>query len=294
MKNALREFLSYASAERGLSPNTMAAYGRDLTDYVAYLEKKGVGGPDDVKRERVTAYLETLWAKGYAASTVSRKVAAIKTFHKFLAREGLSSTLPTELLPTPKKPRRVPGVLSVPQVTRLLEQPFGNEAAGLRDRAMLEMLYGCGLRISEVTGLDLEDVDLKRGFLRCFGKGSKERVVPIGGAASEALRAYVEGARRELVGRRSGESALFVNARGTRLSRKGAWKILKKYASRAGVDAHPHTLRHSFATHLLEGGADLRAVQEMLGHADIGTTQIYTHVDKRRLREVYGKAHPRA
>lgn len=293
MDEALREFLSYARAERGLSENTMVAYERDLRVYLVFMRERGRSRPDDVSHDDITAYLQVQWSKGHAASTISRRVAAIKTFHKFLAREGFATTLPTELLPTPKKPLRVPDVLTVEQVTRLLEQPMGNDTAGRRDRAMLEMLYGCGLRVSEVLGLDLEDVDLKRGFVKCFGKGSKERVVPIGGAAARAVVDYVNGGRKELA-RKKGNSALLLNLRGERLSRKGAWKIVKKYATRAGVDAHPHTLRHSFATHLLEGGADLRAVQEMLGHADIGTTQIYTHVSKKRLREVYHKAHPRA
>jgi integrase/recombinase XerD len=292
LEEALREFISYASAERGLSPNTLSAYRRDLTDYTSFLESLGRGGPDDVTHDDITAFLQRQWAKGYAASTVARKVAAIKTFHKFLAREGLSSRLPTELLPTPKKPRRVPDVLSVDEVTRLLEQPMAPGAAGQRDRALLEILYGCGLRVSEALALDLEDVDFKRGFVRVLGKGSKERVVPVGGAASEALLAYVNGGRKESARRRN-DSALFLNLRGSRLGRKGAWKLIKAYTTRAGLQAHPHTLRHSFATHLLEGGADLRAVQEMLGHADIGTTQIYTHVSRRRLREVYKKAHPR-
>jgi len=293
MNEALREFMSYASAERGLSANTLDAYGRDLRAYTEFLDSKGRAQLDDVTHEDITAFLHTQWAKGYAAATVSRKVAAIKTFHKFLVREGIATTLPTELLPSPKKPQRVPDVLSVEQVARLVEQPMGADVAGQRDRAMLEVLYGCGLRISELLGLDLEDVDLKRGFVRVLGKGSKERVVPIGEVAAEALRGYVGGGRAQLA-RKARNSALFLNQRGGRLSRKGAWKILHRYAERAGVTAHPHTLRHSFATHLLEGGADLRAVQEMLGHSDISTTQLYTHVSKKHLRDVYRRAHPRA
>lgn len=285
--------MSYAASERGLSANTLAAYGRDLREYTVFLKEKGRRSPDDVTHEDITAFLAKQWSEGYAASTISRRVAAIKTFHKFLAREGISSVLPTELLPSPSKPVRMPDVLSVAQVTRLMEQPMGTDVLGQRDRAMLEALYGCGLRISEICGLDVEDVDLKRGFVRCLGKGSKERFVPLGGAAARAVVDYVGGGRRELA-RKKGEAALLLNARGGRLSRKGAWKIVKKYAARAGVDAHPHTLRHSFATHLLEGGADLRAVQEMLGHSDIGTTQIYTHVSRKRLRQVYRNAHPRA
>lgn len=285
--------MAYASAERGLSPNTLVAYQRDLSEYTQFLISKGRGDLDGVTHEDITAFLHVQWTKGYAASTVARRVAAIKTFHKFLAREGLSANLPTELLPTPKKPRRVPDVLSVEEVGRLIDQPMTTDAAGQRDRALLEVLYGCGLRISEALSLDVEDVDLKRGFVRAVGKGSKERVVPIGGAAADALLRYVNGGRKE-VARKHHDAALFLNQRGRRLSRKGAWKLLKCYAGRAGIDAHPHTLRHSFATHLLEGGADLRAVQEMLGHSDIGTTQIYTHVSKKHLRAVYRKAHPRA
>lgn len=285
--------MSYASAERGLSPNTLAAYERDLRDYVRFLNARSRFDPDDVVHDDIAAYLAGQWSRGYAASTVARRLAAIKTYHKFLAREGLAKGLPTELLASPKKPERVPDVLSVSDVTRLLDQPMGVDPGGQRDKAMLEVLYGCGLRISELLALDAEDVDLKRGFVRVMGKGSKERVVPIGRAAADALVTYATGGRMDLA-RKKRDSALFLNTRGVRLSRKGAWKIVHKYAGRAGVRAHPHTLRHSFATHLLEGGADLRAVQEMLGHSDIGTTQIYTHVSKRRLRDVYRRTHPRA
>jgi len=213
-------------------------------------------------------------------------------------REGLAEIDPTKGLPLPKIPSRLPDAITVEEAERLLSQPFPEGPAGLRDRAILEVLYGCGLRVSELVGLDVGDVDLDEGFLRVLGKGSKERVVPIGGYAAQAVSAYLTHGRPFLRSRRSAvqkdRSALFVNQRGGRLTRQAVFGIVKRYGQRAGVDIHPHTLRHSFATHMLQGGADLRSLQEMLGHADISTTQIYTHVDRSHLIEEYLSTHPRA
>jgi integrase/recombinase XerD len=246
----------------------------------------------------VTAFIAALWDRGLAPSTVERRVAAIKGLHKFLVREGITENHPTARLPLPKVPERLPEVISIDDVDRFLSQPFPDSPAGLRDRAMLETLYGCGLRVSELTGLEQTGVDLNAGYIRVFGKGGKERIVPIAGMATHALDAYLKHGRPYLRPKSSlpgvGTSAVFVNARGGRLSRQGVFGIVKSYGARVGLKMHPHTLRHSFATHLLEGGADLRALQEMLGHADISTTQVYTHVDRRHIREEYLTTHPRA
>ncbi|MEI7814559.1 MAG: site-specific tyrosine recombinase [Coriobacteriia bacterium] len=292
------EYLGYLSVERGYSRHTIAAYGRDLRDYVAFLTGRGVADLTAVTREDVTAFIGALWERGLAPSTVERRVAAVKGLHKFLVREGITDNHPTARLPLPKVPERLPEVISIQDVDRFLGQPFPDSPAGLRDRAMLETLYGCGLRVSELTGLELAGMDLSAGYVRVSGKGSKERVVPIAGMAVHALDAYLRNGRPYLRPKSSlrgvDTSAVFVNARGGRLSRQGVFGIVRAYGERVGLKMHPHTLRHSFATHLLEGGADLRALQEMLGHADITTTQVYTHVDRRHIREEYLSTHPRA
>lgn len=299
MKTYILEYLGHLSVERGASSNTITAYRRDLDEYEAFLSARSVAGPDAVTRDDVTAFVASLWIRGLAPSSVERKVAAIKGFHKFLVREGITENHPTARLPLPKVPQRLPDVVSIDEIDKLLSQPFPDSPAGLRDRAMLETLYGCGLRVSELTGLDLTDLDLAEGFLRVVGKGNKERVVPVAGMAVHALQAYLSHGRPFLRPKGSlrglDASAVFLNARGGRLSRQGVFGIVRTYGARVGLDAlHPHTLRHSFATHLLEGGADLRALQEMLGHADISTTQVYTHVDRRHVREEYLTTHPRA
>ena len=299
MKTLVSEYLGHLSVERGASQNTIAAYRHDLDEYVAFLSGRGITTPDAVTRDTVTAYVGGLRARGLAPSTVERRVAALKGFHKFLVREAITENHPTSRLPLPKVPERLPDVVSIDDIDRLLAQPFPDGCVGLRDRALLETLYGCGLRVSELTGLDLTDLDLAGGFVRVIGKGDKERVVPVAGMAVHALEAYLVHGRACLRPRRSlaalDTSAVFLNVRGGRLSRRGVFTIVRKYGARVGLDAlHPHTLRHSFATHLLEGGADLRALQEMLGHADISTTQVYTHVDRRHVREEYLTTHPRA
>ncbi len=298
MDTYLTEYLGYLSVERGASPHTVSAYRRDLTEYVTFLGSRGITQPDRVTRDDVTGYLSSLRARGLAPSTVERRVAAVKGFHKFLVKEGITENHPTARLPLPKVPQRLPDVLSIDDVDRLLSQPFPDTPAGLRDRAILETLYGCGMRVSELTGLDRSDIDLAEGFLRVFGKGSKERLVPVGGMAAHALDAYLAHGRPYLrpKGSLSGvdHDAVFVNVRGGRLSRQAVFELVRRYGARVGLELHPHTLRHSYATHLLEGGADLRALQEMLGHADISTTQVYTHVDRRHVREEYLTTHPRA
>ncbi|HEY8449823.1 MAG TPA: site-specific tyrosine recombinase XerD, partial [Bacillota bacterium] len=284
MSELIREFIEYLDVERGLAENTLESYSRDLHNYAEFLAK-GDRSLERASRATILAYLSELQKEGRATSTIARRLAALKAFYQYLVRERRIDSDPTENLESPKQRKRLPKVLSVGEVERLLAQPDGRTPAGLRDRAMLELLYATGIRVSELVSLDVADVNLDGGFIRCRGKGGKERLVPMGSVAVRAVRDYLERGWPRL-SRHPDEHALFVNQHGRRLTRQGFWKILKKYARQAGVakEITPHTLRHSFATHLLENGADLRAVQEMLGHADISTTQIYTHITKHRLK----------
>jgi integrase/recombinase XerD len=292
------DFLGYLTVERGASPNTIAAYRSDLARYLAFLDDRGIASVDDVARDDVAAWIGALRAAGAAPRTIERRVAAVKSFHRFLVREGITTNHPTAALPLPQVPERLPDVVSIDEAERLLAQPFPDGPVGHRDRALMEVLYGCGVRVSELVGLDLRDVELTEGHIRVFGKGSKERVTPIAGAAAAALGDYLVHGRPFLRtkggSRRQDPDAVFLNVRGGRLTRATVHAIVHMYGGRVGLDVHPHTLRHSFATHLLEGGADLRALQEMLGHADISTTQVYTHVDRSHVREEYLSTHPRA
>lgn len=294
LAHALEEYLGYLAVERGSSENTIASYGRDLARYVAWLAERGVTDPEDVTRQLIEEHVGALVDVGLAPSSVERAVSAIKGLHRFMVADELCSAFPTADLPLPTKPARLPDVISVEAAARLLDQPFPRTPSGLRDRAILEILYGCGLRASELCGLDLRSVVLDEALLRVHGKGEKERVVPVMGTAAAALSAYLGQGRGGLVGRRPTQ-AVFLNVRGGRLSRQSVHAIVERYGRMAGIEGlHPHTLRHSYATHLLEGGADLRAVQELLGHANIATTQLYTHVDRSHIRRVYLAAHPRA
>jgi integrase/recombinase XerD len=298
MRTSVRDFIAYLAVERGASPHTLEAYARDLERYVSVLENRGVRSPAQVTRDDVSAFVGALRALGLAPRTVERNVSAVKSLHKFLVREGVTDNHPTALLPLPKVPEQLPDVVSVEQVDALLSQPFPDSPAGMRDRCILELLYGSGLRVSELTGLDLSDLDLESGFVRVCGKGDKEREVPLGTLSQQVLVAYLARGRPYLQSaagqHRADPSAVFVNVRGGRLTRQSVFEIVRRYGRRVGLELHPHTLRHSFATHMLEGGADLRVLQEMLGHADIATTQVYTHVDRRHIREEYLSTHPRA
>ena len=286
--------MGYLAFERGSSSHTVEAYGRDLERYVKALEEKGVTEPDDVTRPLIEEHLEHLAEEGYAPSSVERALSAIKSFHRFMLQEEMSSVSPAAALPLPKKAERLPDVLSVRQALALLDQPFPKTAAGQRDRAIIEVLYGCGLRVSELTGLDVGAVSLEDEVVRVIGKGSKERLVPLMGSAHEALAEYLSDWRGELVSSRSG-AAVFLNVRGVRISRQSVFAIVERAGRVVGIDGlHPHTLRHSFATHMLQGGADIRIVQELLGHSSIQTTQLYTHLDRSHLRMAYLSAHPRA
>lgn len=286
-------FLAYALAEQGLAVHTIEAYKRDLDDFSRFLHSRGTQQPEQVSRAAVTLYLAGLRRRGLAAATVKRRAAAIRAFFHYLVREELLEEDPTVDLGAPRLPRRLPNILPVDEVDRLLAAPDPVTPEGLRDRAMLELMYASGLRVSELVGLNLGDVDLAAELVRCVGKGSKERFVPVGSRAVAALLAYQHSGRPRLARGRA-LAALFISRRG-RLTRQGCWKVLKRTAARAGITRRltPHVLRHSFATHLLDRGADLRAVQEMLGHASVGTTQVYLHVSRDRLRQVYTSAHPR-
>jgi len=286
--------MGYLAFERGSSSHTVEAYGRDLERYVKALEEKGVTEPDDVTRPLIEEHLEHLAEEGYAPSSVERALSAIKSFHRFMLQEEISSVSPAAALPLPKKAERLPDVLSVRQALALLDQPFPKTAAGQRDRAIIEVLYGCGLRVSELTGLDVGAVSLEDEVVRVIGKGSKERLVPLMGSAHKALAEYLSDWRGELVSSRSG-AAVFLNVRGGRISRQSVFAIVERAGRVVGIDGlQPHTLRHSFATHMLQGGADIRIVQELLGHSSIQTTQLYTHLDRSHLRMAYLSAHPRA
>jgi integrase/recombinase XerD len=293
------DFVAYLELERGLSRNTLEAYRGDLLQLGAYLERRGTTALA-AEHADLAGFLDELAAGSdkrppVAPTTLQRKLACMRSFYRHLRREELLDRDPTADLQGPPRGKRLPHVLSRDQVAHLLAQPLGTSPAALRDRALLELMYACGLRASEAVGLDLEAIDLDDGVLRAFGKGSKERIVPIGGKALAALRVYLLRGRPALVGVRE-QSRVFVNQRGGPLSRQGLYKIVQRHARSAGLEGRmsPHTLRHTFATHLLAGGCDLRSLQEMLGHADIATTQIYTHLSADRLRDVYFAAHPRA
>ncbi|HET7122335.1 MAG TPA: site-specific tyrosine recombinase XerD [Solirubrobacterales bacterium] len=292
------DFLSYLELERGLSRNTLGAYRTDLHQYGEYLaehDRDALGvSPADVAD--FLAELATGEGRpACSAATIHRKAACLRSFYKHLRRDELIVEDPTAHLSAPRRSKKLPHVLNYSEVQELLASPKGSEPTALRDRALLEVMYACGLRASETIGLELGDVDLHEGILRARGKGSKERLVPLGRQAIAAINGYLRGGRPQLIGQRQ-ESKLFLNFRGGPLTRQGLYKIVQRHARDAGLEGKmsPHTLRHSFATHLLAGGCDLRAVQEMLGHADIATTQMYTHLSGDRLKEVYFSAHPRA
>jgi integrase/recombinase XerD len=294
------DFLAYLELERGLSRNTLEAYRTDLQQFGVWLDEHAHSALE-VTHTQLTEFIGQLGTgergkgKAVAPATVQRKVACLRSFYRHLRREEILEHDPTAELRAPRSAHKLPQVLSRAEVKRLLDAPRGTEPRALRDRALLELMYACGLRASEAIGLDVADVDLEDGVLRAEGKGSKERLVPVGRTAVSAVRVYLERGRPRLVGDRA-ETRLFVNSRGTGLTRQGLYKIVQRHAASAGLAGRmsPHTLRHTFATHLLAGGCDLRSVQEMLGHADIATTQIYTHLSAERLKGAYFEAHPRA
>lgn len=296
-KDALDDYLHFLRVERQLAANTLVSYERDLKSYIQYLkEVEQLDSLRKVERIHILNHLRHLKETTKTSRTVARHISSIRSFHQFLIRERVVDNDPTVHLEMPQMDKKLPNVLSIEEVDALMQAPALDKANGIRDQAMLELLYASGMRVSECINLDMDDVNLTMGFVRCFGKGGKERIIPLGKSALKACQAYLENGRHNLLKAGEKTDALFINQRGKRLTRQGFWKLLKQHAQKAGIQKEltPHTLRHSFATHLIENGADLRAVQEMLGHADISTTQIYTHVSKTRLKDVYSQFHPRA
>ena len=303
MDEGIANFLSALSVEKGSSNNTLDAYRNDLSQFAAFVRKQTAKseetqlGWEVVDRSLLLNYLVNLRERSYAPATMARKVAAVKSFFNFLVAEGRLEKSPAEGIAGPKVGKSLPKAISVDEVERLLEQPDKlSTPAGKRDKAMLELLYATGMRVTELVSLNVRDVNLRAGFVRCFGKGSKERIIPIHSKAIRAVKGYLDDVRARLLGA-TGETALFLNRRGQRLTRQGLWLILKGYAKKAGIETEitPHVLRHSIATHLLHSGKmNLRELQELLGHANISTTQVYTHLTTERMRRVYDSAHPRA
>ncbi len=292
-KNLVENFLDFLQKDKKLSDNTLQSYNRDIKLYCNYLDAHNM---DIVKanEEELAKYLDSLKENGKAVSTVSRNLASLRSFYQYLHRTKVISDDPTLNLESPKIERKLPKVLSSEQVELLLEQPKCVDLKGYRDKAMLELVYATGIRVTELISLNLNDVDLENGYIKCVGK-NKERVIPIGSLAVNALKEYVDKSRSILL-KDENDQALFVNVNGHRLTRQGFWKIIKQYKTQANIDVDitPHTLRHSFAVHLLENGAELRAIQEMLGHSDISSTQVYAQIEQNRIKDVYMKSHPRA
>jgi integrase/recombinase XerD len=297
MEDQIRDFIHFLTVEKRLAKNTLVSYERDLKSYLTYLKNvEQMTDWNSSRRVNIIHFLAHLKDQGKSSKTLARHIASIRSFHQFLIREKVTDHDPSVHIETPQQEQTLPKVLSQEEVESLLDSPKTMDHYGLRDKAMLELLYATGMRVSELINLDSGDIHATMGFVRCTGKGNKERIIPIGQTALLAIEEYLTKGRGKFVSKKYRTDALFLNHHGNRLTRQGFWKILKKLAKEAHIekDLTPHTLRHSFATHLLMNGADLRAVQEMLGHADISTTQIYTHVTNVRLKEVYSKTHPRA
>ncbi|ADU74609.1 MAG TPA: site-specific tyrosine recombinase XerD [Hungateiclostridium thermocellum] len=294
MEELVLHFLDFLKNDKRLSLNTLQSYKRDIEQYITYLKDMKIQNIANTNKTTVIAYLLHLQKKGRATSTISRNLASIRSFYQYLTKKGIISQDPTENLESPKVEKKLPQILSTKEVELLLEQPKCDDLKGYRDKAMLELLYATGIRVSELISLDLDDVNLEMQYIRC-NKGARERIVPIGSVSVNALQEYLTKSRNLLI-QRPDEKALFVNVNGKRLTRQGFWKIIKQYKNQAKInkDITPHTLRHSFAAHLLENGADLRSIQEMLGHSDISSTQIYAQLAKNRIKEIYKKTHPRA
>ncbi len=296
MDKWITEFLYFLDVEKGLAKNTLESYGRDLKSFFSFINKNGHKSLLEISRNDITSYLLYLHKKGRATSTISRNLASIRSFYHFLLNEQVLDKDPSSNLESPKQEKKLPEILTISEVDLLLSQPDTSEITGIRDKSMLEVIYATGIRVSEIIDLNKMDINIDNGYIRCRGKGNKERIVPLGKIAVKNTKIYLEKSRSKLVKNNDSEESFYVNHHGKRLTRQGFWKIIKKYAKQAKIDRKitPHTLRHSFATHLLENGADLRSVQEMLGHADISTTQIYTHITRKKLKGIYEKTHPRA
>ncbi|MCB9772062.1 MAG: site-specific tyrosine recombinase XerD [Candidatus Omnitrophica bacterium] len=294
MTNLIENFINYLSVERGLADNTLIAYRRDLDKYITNLEERGIKKIEQAQREQITEFILKQKDDGLSTTSICRSLAAIKMFHRFLVRERLAPMDPTSLVETPKIWKRVPDVLSQSEVDAIINASLGRKPQLIRDHAILELFYASGMRVSELIGLKVENVNFEVGYVRCLGKGRKERVIPIGKRSRDAIQKYCDHVRPKFLKNRM-SSDLFLSRLGKKVTRQCVWKLIKLYAKKANIQKviKPHTLRHTFATHLLQHGADLRSVQEMLGHADISTTQIYTHVDRDRLKTVHKQFHPR-
>ncbi len=295
MESFLKEYLSFLKLERNLSGNTISSYKNDITSLLHYLSERGISDPSDITFSHLIEFFKTLSEVCLSNSTAARYFSSIKSFFKYLFEIKYIQENPIERLSSPKLAKNLPVVLTIEEIDSIITEPDAKNKLGLRDKALLELLYACGLRVSELINLKISDLFLKEEVIRVFGKGSKERIVPIGSSAITWIENYLLNSRPLLEKKSKSESILLLNNRATKLSRMGVWKIIDKHTKTAGIkkDVHPHTFRHSFATHLLEGGADLRAVQEMLGHADISTTQIYTHIDRDYIKQVHKDFHPR-
>jgi len=294
MEVYIEAFTDYLKVEKGLASNSIYSYEEDLKKYADYLKENGIGDPKEITRKNITDFLFIL-RKNISVRSIARILSTIKNFHRFLLREKITSTDPSDLIETPKIDKKIPQFLTFAEVAKILKAPNLKKSQGIRDRAILEIMYASGVRVSELVKLKIGDVNLDVGFMKCKGKGSKERIVPLGKVAGQFLQKYLKEARTKLLGKKICVY-LFLAQGGRNLSRQSVWKMIKKMVRKAGVkrQVSPHTLRHSFATHLLERGADLRSVQEMLGHASITTTQIYTHVNQMRLKKIHSEFHPRA
>lgn len=295
METIIEEYLKFIQIEKGLSENTIGAYRRDLKKYQLYMQEQKIAHIDFIDRQTIQECLGSLIDQGASAKSIARFISTIRSFHQFALREKYAAKDPTVLIETPKYEKKLPDVLDVEEVIQLLETPDLTKNNGYRDRTILELLYATGMRVTELIQIEIDDVNLIMGFVKVFGKGNKERIIPLGDTVIEYLDTYINNVRPQLL-KKTVTNVLFLNLHGRPLTRQGIWKLIKQYGLRANITKTltPHTLRHSFATHLLENGADLRAVQEMLGHSDISTTQLYTHVSKTQIRQMYNQFHPRA
>lgn len=296
MTSELQSFIRFLTTEKGLSKNTLESYERDISQFVAYLEQHGITSWRESGKTHLASYLSQLKSLGRASATLSRIRVSLRSFYQYMVKERLLDSDPSVFIEVPKLEKRVPKILSIDEVEKLLEAPQSELVNGARDKAMLELLYATGIRVSELVSLNVTDVNLEMGFIRCVGKAEKERMIPLSGIAIRILAAYMQNYRVKLLKRSVDEDALFIGHLGTRMTRQGFWKIMKRYAAETEIknEITPHTLRHSFAAHLIENGADLRSVQEMLGHSDISSTQLYVQVTKVKMKDVYNRAHPRA
>lgn len=295
MELFLKEYLSHLKLEKNLSENTLSSYKNDISTFISFLSDYKIADPSDISTENLTAFFKTLKNIGLTSTSAARYFSSLKGFFLYLLKNNYIIKNPLEKISAPKLSKKLPEVLNINEVDKILAQPNVSDTLGLRDKAILELLYACGTRVSELTNLKLSDLFLNEEVIRVFGKGSKERLIPFGSSAIEWVGKYIKESRSVLLRISKSGNYVFLNSRGSKLSRMGIWKIIDRYVKEAGIqkEVHPHTFRHSFATHLLEGGADLRAVQEMLGHADISTTQIYTHIDRDYIKQVHKQFHPR-